>query len=88
MRKTLPGGESNPGLPRDRRGYSPLYYRGHSLDGCDSLFEWNDTLLGQNANFSSRHNERVKIGLKCVNVENFGTYFFQVTLSSQMFSCY
>ena len=23
-----PGGESNPGLPRDRRGYSPLYYRG------------------------------------------------------------
>ena len=26
--KNLPGGESNPGLPRDRRGYSPLYYRG------------------------------------------------------------
>ena len=25
----LPGGESNPGLPRDRRGYLPLYYRGH-----------------------------------------------------------
>ena len=25
----LPGGESNPGLPRDRRGYSPLYYRGN-----------------------------------------------------------
>ena len=24
----LPNGESNPGLPRDRRGYSPLYYRG------------------------------------------------------------
>ena len=24
----LPGGESNPGLSRDRRGYSPLYYRG------------------------------------------------------------
>ena len=22
-------GESNPGLPRDRRGYLPLYYRGH-----------------------------------------------------------
>ena len=22
---SLPGGESNPGLPRDRRGYSPLY---------------------------------------------------------------
>ena len=26
----LPGGELNPGLPRDRRGYSPLYYRGSS----------------------------------------------------------
>ena len=26
--KILPGGESNPGLPRDRRGYLPLYYRG------------------------------------------------------------
>lgn len=24
----LPGGESNSGLPRDRRGYLPLYYRG------------------------------------------------------------
>ena len=24
----LPGGESNPGHPRDSRGYSPLYYRG------------------------------------------------------------
>ena len=24
----LPGGELNPGLPRDRRGYSPLYYLG------------------------------------------------------------
>ena len=26
--RALPGGELNPGLPRDRRGYSPLYYRG------------------------------------------------------------
>ena len=26
--KNLPDGELNPGLPRDRRGYSPLYYRG------------------------------------------------------------
>ena len=30
-KNVLPGGESNPGLPRDRRGYSPLYYRGWSL---------------------------------------------------------
>jgi hypothetical protein len=26
--KNLPDGELNPGLPRDRRGYSPLYYLG------------------------------------------------------------
>ena len=26
--KDLPDGELNPGLPRDRRGYLPLYYRG------------------------------------------------------------
>ena len=26
--KVLPGRESNPGLPRDRRRYLPLYYRG------------------------------------------------------------
>ena len=29
----LPNGESNPGLPRDRRGYSPLYYRGFDGNG-------------------------------------------------------
>ena len=28
LSKVLPDRESNPGLPRDRRGYSPLYYRG------------------------------------------------------------
>ena len=28
LQNSLPGGELNPGLPRDRRGYSPLYYRG------------------------------------------------------------
>ena len=27
-RKKLRDGELNPGLPRDRRGYSPLYYHG------------------------------------------------------------
>ena len=27
-KKFLPDGESIPGLPHDRRGYSPLYYRG------------------------------------------------------------
>ena len=29
--KNLPDGELNPGLPRDRRGYSPLYYRGFDI---------------------------------------------------------
>ena len=28
IKTILLGGESNPGLPRDRRRYSPLYYRG------------------------------------------------------------
>ena len=28
VKKFLPGGESIPGLPHDRPGYSPLYYRG------------------------------------------------------------
>jgi hypothetical protein len=27
--KWFPGGESNPGHPRDRREYLPLYYRGY-----------------------------------------------------------
>ena len=27
MKISLPDGESNPGLPRDRRGFPPLYYR-------------------------------------------------------------
>ena len=32
LKMYLPGGESNPGLPRDRRGYLPLYYRGHKIN--------------------------------------------------------
>ena len=28
-KKILRDGELNPGLPRDRRGYSPLYYLGY-----------------------------------------------------------
>ena len=38
----LPGGELNPGLPRDRRGYWPLYYRGitwETLKMSVNLFE-------------------------------------------------
>ena len=37
VKKILPGGESNPGLPRDRRGYLPLYYRGHIHSIADSV---------------------------------------------------
>ena len=33
-KKILPDGELNPGLPRDRRGYYPLYYRGLILTLC------------------------------------------------------
>ena len=32
--KKLLGGELNPGLPRDRRRYSPLYYQGWNLLFC------------------------------------------------------
>ena len=38
---TLPGGELNPGLPRDRRGYWPLYYRGTTkveVFSCPSIY--------------------------------------------------
>ena len=34
-KEILPGGESNPGLPRDRRGYLPLYYRGFDEEDPD-----------------------------------------------------
>ena len=34
---SLLGGESSAGLPRDRQGYSPLYYRGIVTRGKDSL---------------------------------------------------
>ena len=39
LKLVLPGGESNPGLPRDRRGYSPLYYRGLNIKSCEWDFE-------------------------------------------------
>ena len=37
--KKLPGRESNPGLARDRRGYSPLYYRGTIKNASKQLIE-------------------------------------------------
>ena len=33
-KKILPGRESNPGFPRDRRRYLPLYYRGLLATVC------------------------------------------------------
>ena len=42
----LPGGESNPGLPRDRRGYLPLYYRG-------AVSCWNTTLRTDHENVNN-----------------------------------
>ena len=35
--KILPVGELNPGLPRDRRGYLPLYYRGFTRKELEIL---------------------------------------------------
>ena len=40
---SLPVRESNPGLPRDRRGYSPLYYRGCLLS-LEKLFSMSKDL--------------------------------------------
>ena len=52
QKKCIPllGGELNPGLPRDRRGYLPLYYRGTALQYhlraifqqvSKGVFKWN-----------------------------------------------
>ena len=46
--KNLPDGELNPGLPRDRRGYLPLYYRGYVR--AWTIFVANNQLL-----FTPRH---------------------------------
>ena len=47
--KYLPDGELNPGLPRDRRGYSPLYYRGSDvmllLSGSNNFSSWRENIL-------------------------------------------
>ena len=50
--KNLPGGESNPGLPRDRRGYSPLYYRGI---GCVK-FKLNGFCNGETSSITLKQN--------------------------------
>ena len=48
---SLPDGESNPGLPRDRRGYLPLYYRGLTHAGgfkellLFNQHQWNERRL-------------------------------------------
>ena len=40
-KKILPGRKLNPGLACDRRGYSPLYYRGYSFQQISLLLVFN-----------------------------------------------
>ena len=61
---SLPGGESNPGLPRDRRGYLPLYYRG-CLDMVQLLnrtimYGYYDTYGGQKCKIRTYHKIKSK----------------------------
>ncbi|VDO25566.1 unnamed protein product [Haemonchus placei] len=42
--KLLPGRELNPGLACDRRGYSPLYYRGHKTGATEATSIFNDSI--------------------------------------------
>ncbi len=51
LENSLPGGELKPGLPRDRRGYSPLYYPGSDVGTeiksfCISFTKKNDCSKG------------------------------------------
>jgi hypothetical protein len=45
-KRELRGGESNPGFPRDRRGYSPLYYRGRNLSTATDV-RWSLVLFSR-----------------------------------------
>ncbi len=38
LQNSLPGGELSPGLPRDRRGYLPLYYKDLMLEKKSNVF--------------------------------------------------
>ena len=49
----LPGRESNPGRPRDRREYSPLYYRGLTIDICCSTATWQMLLFSVVTHFNT-----------------------------------
>ena len=74
----LPGGESNPGLPRDRRGYSPLYYRGRYTN----VFE----ILGLKTLHGCRPKPRCRVWCWVEQVWNFK--IFSRVLSSQMLVLY
>ena len=54
IQNSLPGRELNPGLPRDRRGYSPLYYQGLGYNQLENLRFWSKMAAstGLNRNFS------------------------------------
>ena len=60
----LPGGESNPGLPRDRRGYLPLYYRGHVLGRQNIIPNLRYFVFG----FAKNHNFKVNSTATAQNV--------------------
>ena len=65
VEKQLRDGESNPGLPRDRRGYSPLYYRGVIISPC-----WADYTLGD---FESLSKWKSAIGFAEISTKKFLT---------------
>ena len=53
-KKELPDRESNPGLPRDRRRYSPLYYRGIGIGSAADLLPAVTSAWHENAFAKSR----------------------------------
>ena len=62
----LPDGESNPGLPRDRRGYLPLYYRGWP-HGSSLTFYIASHSTKRQSQHTSTHNSFVWLGVPPVN---------------------
>ncbi len=87
----LPDGESNPGLPRDRRGYLPLYYRGLAMRGqqnfetqtfFECVFLWGYTWAAKIGDRRQRHS-RIPHIITGNHGKNriFGTFFKQFSFS-------
>ena len=75
----LPGGELNPGLPRDRRGYSPLYYRGGDV---------NETHYKAQHYVSFRLRWKQDFHVKVIIVVCYGNHFVLAYFHTQMPSSY